>query len=451
MNLLAITRHNDLVERLRTAFEGEGHRIQCVEDPLRALAAEAWEDAQLILVDVLGDPLDGLRFGSLLRGEQRIIFQNIPIFLIYETSPAPEDLELLDRHGLDGWIEVTDGIHRLRNLLGPALQGHGGRGGPVKIPLLAAGLRRPMLQKVQNLVLHFGFDLRPCAIEDLESELDAQQASLCLIGLDPQATRALKALEGLRERGHRAHPILVGAHREESLERRFFLAGAMDWVPLPLSGPRLLHACRRGVEWLRSRRIQAEFQFHIDGLKEQRIQLEMEASALRNEVLTDPLTGLLNRRAFSQNLDHALRQWERHGRPFVLVLSDLDFFKLINDRFGHLAGDQVLQATARLMQSSLRKSDLAFRIGGEEFAILLPETHVAPGVEVAEKLRRRIDETPIPLETGQTVFPTMSFGVGSPSQTCSSDVLFSRVDQALYQAKNLGRNRVELAPSPTPN
>lgn len=445
MNLLAITRHGDLVERLRTAFEGEGHRVTRVEDPLKALAAEAWDEAQLILVDAAGDPLDGFHFGSLLRGESRVLFQNLPIFLIFEGLPATETLERLGDCGLDGFVEAGDGLHRLRNVLGPALQGQSERRGSLRLPLVAAGLRKPLLTKVRGMVSHFGFDLLPCPLGQLEPQLQAERAALCLIGLDPQGDRALKALEGLRERGVRAHPILLGTSRDENLERRLFLAGAMDWVPLPLSAPRLLHACRRGVEWLRARRIQAEFQLHIAGLKEQRIQLEIETSALRNEVLTDPLTGLLNRRAFNQNLDHALNQWERHGRPFVLLLSDLDFFKLINDRFGHLVGDQVLQATAHRMHANLRKSDLAFRIGGEEFAVLLPETQMEAGLEVAEKLRRRIDETPITLASGQTVFPTMSFGVGTPHGSSTGEGLFAQVDQALYRAKQLGRNRIEAA------
>ena len=107
--------------------------------------------------------------------------------------------------------------------------------------------------------------------------------------------------------------------------------------------------------------------------------LELETSRLRSEVLTDPLTELLNRRAFNQHLEHAVNQWERHHRPFVLILGDLDYFKLINDRFGHLVGDQVLKAVAQRIGASLRRSDLAFRIGGEEFAIILTESSLQRG------------------------------------------------------------------------
>jgi len=232
--------------------------------------------------------------------------------------------------------------------------------------------------------------------------------------------------------------------KDEAAQRKLLLAGISDWVPLPLSGPRLLHACKRAIEWMHAKRIQAEYESAIHDLRERRSMLEIEAAALRNEVLTDPLTELLNRRAFDQNLDHAVRQWERHRRAFVLVIGDVDHFKLINDRFGHPVGDEVLRQMAVRIRSSLRKSDLAFRIGGEEFAVILTETTLKAGSDVADKLRRRIDEDPIQLSTGQTIFPTMSFGVGGPGALTLS-ALMSQVDKALYQAKRLGRNRVVVA------
>ncbi len=161
-------------------------------------------------------------------------------------------------------------------------------------------------------------------------------------------------------------------------------------------------------------------------------------------MLTDPLTGLLNRRAFDQNLEHAVHQWERHRRSFVLLLGDVDHFKLINDRFGHPVGDEVLQEMAARIRSSLRRSDLAFRIGGEEFAVLLSETTLKAGTEVADKLRCRIDEEPFSLPGGQTIFPSISFGVGGPMDLGPAE-LVATVDRALYQAKALGRNRVVVA------
>lgn len=220
--------------------------------------------------------------------------------------------------------------------------------------------------------------------------------------------------------------------------------GVADWLPLPLRAPRLLHACRRALEQLHARNVQREFELQLRELRERRGLLEREAESLRDEVLTDALTGLYNRRAFDQNLEQALLQWERSGREFVLVLGDVDHFKIVNDRFGHPGGDQVLRELAQRMRQSLRRSDMAFRTGGEEFAVILPETGLRAGAEVAEKLRRRIDEEPVVIEGGKRVFPTMSFGVGVPDETMPEE-LYRKVDQALYRVKKSGRNAIEVA------
>lgn len=447
MNILAITKHADLVERLRTAFEGAGNRVVHVQDHLNALASEAWSHTQLILVDAAGDPMDGFRLCTLLRGESRILFQNLPIFLIFDQPPLEEELPRIHATDVDGHLLAGDSIQRILNLLGPVVEADSTRGGGPKVPLLAAGLRTPLAQRIQGLVDHFGFELTTAPLKELTDVQREIKAPLLLLGLDSTGERTLSVLQAMREKDSSPYIILLGKTSRQALQRKLLLAGAMDWLSLPLSPPRLLHACRRGLEWTHSKRIQQEFQFQINDLRERRLLLEMEAAALRNEVLMDPLTGLLNRRAFDQNLENAFNQWERHRRAFVLVLGDLDYFKLINDRFGHLVGDEVLRTIAQRMRRALRRSDLAFRIGGEEFAILLTETTLQVGADVADKLRRKIDENPLQLESGQTVFPTMSFGVGGPEDHSAAS-LFGAVDRALYAAKHKGRNRIEVASGP---
>ena len=444
MNILAITKHADLVERLRTAFEGAGNQILHVQDPLEALASEAWSQTQLILVDAIGDPMDGYRFCTLLRGESRILFQNLPIFLVFEPSAPEVEFPLPDSPDVDGYIFSNDSIQRLLNALGTVVEADSVRDGS-RVPLLAAGLRADQARRIRSLVEHFGFELIAVSTRELSKELSQTHAPLVLLGLDAKGAGALATLQAIRGNTHPPYVILVGKTPSQALQRKLLLAGVMDWLPLPLSPPMLLHACRRGLDWVHGKRIQKEIQIQINDLRERRVLLEMEAAALRTEVLLDPLTGLLNRRAFNQNLENAFNQWERHGRPFVLILGDIDYFKLINDRFGHLVGDEVLRTLAQRMRRGLRRSDLAFRIGGEEFAILLMETALQAGKEVAEKLRRKIDENPFSLEGGPTVFPTMSFGVGGPEGHTAASLL-AAVDQVLYLAKNMGRNRIETIP-----
>ena len=444
MNLLVITQHVDLVERLRMAFEGAGHRVMHAGDALEALARDAWGDVQVLLADAAGDPMDGYRLCRLLRGEARVLFKNLPIFLISDGTPTETDIRALQEVEGDGFISTGYSIQQLLNHLGPILTSLPREGGQ-RVPVLAVGLHADLAQRARDMLHHYAMEVHSPPTRNAVEAQRAIKAPILLLGLSAGGVEgALGMLGQLREQNRLPYTILVGQVKDESDQRRLLLAGISDWVPLPLPGPRLLHACKRAIEWMHARRIQAEYESAVHDLRERRSMLEIEAAALRNEVLTDPLTELLNRRAFDQNLDHALRQWERHRRAFVLVLGDVDHFKLINDRFGHPVGDEVLRQLADRIRSALRKSDLAFRIGGEEFAVLLTETSLKGGAEVANKLRRCIDEEPVSLSTGQTIFPTVSFGVCGPGAPTLA-ALMAQVDRALYQAKSLGRNRVVVA------
>lgn len=444
MNLLVITRHDDLVERLRMAFEGSGHRVLQVSDPLEALAKDAWSEAHVILVDAGGDPMDGYHLCRLLRGETRVLFRNLPIFVVVDHPPTEQDIHALQEVGGDGFVPARHTIQQLLNHLGPVIVGAASRGEAQRVPVLALGLSPALALRARDLLHHFFMEVHTPPARNATEAQRVLKAPVLLLGLAGGIPGTLARLEHLRDQGCQPYTILVGQVKDEDAQRKLLHAGVSDWVPLPLSAPRLLHACKRAIEWVHVRRIQAEYESAIHDLRERRSMLEIEAAALRNEVLTDPLTELLNRRAFDQNLDHAVRQWERHRRAFVLVLGDVDHFKLINDRFGHPVGDEVLRHLAVRIRSALRKSDLAFRIGGEEFAVLLAETSVKAGAEVADKLRRRIDEDPVVLPAGQTIFPTMSFGVGGPAGQSPAGLL-ALVDKALYQAKRLGRNKVVVA------
>ncbi|HJU84319.1 MAG TPA: diguanylate cyclase [Holophagaceae bacterium] len=449
MHLLVISRHHSLAERVRMAFEGAGHTVEHHEDALEALANESWSRAHLLLVDADGDPLDGYRFCRLLRGESRIFFQNLPIYLVQEAEPTEDDQHRLERVGADGFILAGQSIHDLLNLLGPVVEGMLVRQDEPSVPVVALGLKPDQLRQVRESLHHFRFDLHAPPPSEASSTLEALRAPLLLHGLDTGGHRTLERLQKLRDQGTLPYTILLGDVHDESMQRKLLLAGVADWLPMPLSPPRLLHACRRGLEWARIKAIQREYEAAVHGLRDQRAMLEIEATSLRTQVLTDPLTGLLNRRAFDQNLEFTFHAWDRHGRSFVLVLGDLDHFKLINDRFGHPAGDEVLKETAIRLRLSLRRSDLAFRIGGEEFALLLPETSLQAGAEVAEKLRKTIEDEPVQLSHGPMVYPSMSFGVAAAQGRDPGDVL-GEADRALYRAKVSGRNRVVVAPEPNP-
>ena len=163
----------------------------------------------------------------------------------------------------------------------------------------------------------------------------------------------------------------------------------------------------------------------------------------RQKALIDPLTGLPNRAAWTERLEHEIAQWQQHGNTLSLAMLDLDHFKRINDNYGHLAGDKVLKIIATVLRKRLRGSDFIARFGGEEFVLLLPATPPAIGAKLLETLRASIEACPFHFK-GERVTITVSMGLAAFRPGEHSDLVLKRADQALYRAKNAGRNRVEL-------
>jgi diguanylate cyclase (GGDEF)-like protein len=164
-------------------------------------------------------------------------------------------------------------------------------------------------------------------------------------------------------------------------------------------------------------------------------------AVLHGQATTDPLTGVSNRRHFEQALAAQIGRTRRYGDPLSLLIVDLDHFKTINDRFGHQLGDLVIVELARLLRSSLRKTDLLARWGGDEFVVMLPHTGVEEAWQLAEQLR---------LSMSVHVFPvvpklTGSFGVAALEGEETAEQFFARVDQMLYAAKAAGRNLVKFS------
>jgi len=170
---------------------------------------------------------------------------------------------------------------------------------------------------------------------------------------------------------------------------------------------------------------------------------ERTVTAHKNAASVDPLTGMFNRRGFAEACARVIEREASAGRPVCVMIFDIDHFKSINDRFGHPAGDEILKLFATVVVNGLRLSDLSGRIGGEEFAALLP-CPLEEGVVAAERVREAFEASGIVCEEG-AVDTTVSIGVaGGPAGT-ELEVLLAAADTALYQAKRSGRNRVEAA------
>lgn len=172
------------------------------------------------------------------------------------------------------------------------------------------------------------------------------------------------------------------------------------------------------------------------------------ATRLRLQTVTDSLTGVFNRRGFLQSASRLLALGRRHEQPLTLVLSDLDFFKRINDRYGHSVGDRALVHFAGNLSDCLRSEEVAGRIGGEEFAVCLAGDQ-SDALQLIERLRRTVADNPL-RENGQVVMVSASFGVAEWETEDSVEALLMRADEALYRAKAAGRNTVVVAPCRTP-
>lgn len=161
---------------------------------------------------------------------------------------------------------------------------------------------------------------------------------------------------------------------------------------------------------------------------------------------SDALTGLGNARHFRAALEQEVDRVSRSGEIALLLLVDLDFLKAINDKYGHLAGDQALRAVAQVLARNVRPMDTAARYGGDEFAVILPNCRPGAGQVIAERIREQVEQTPIGMPDGTTVRLTTSIGgahVSPWSKVVAEDVL-KKADQELYRAKERGRNQVSM-------
>jgi diguanylate cyclase (GGDEF)-like protein/PAS domain S-box-containing protein len=178
-----------------------------------------------------------------------------------------------------------------------------------------------------------------------------------------------------------------------------------------------------------------------------------EENRLASAATHDSLTGLANRRYFSSELEHEIRAARQSGTPLSVCVCDIDQFKLVNDRHGHAAGDEVIQTLARCLADGIRAGDLAARWGGDEFCLLLHGTDNTGAEICVERIRVKFQSSVFTARDGSTYGVTGSFGIAGLEPGMSSGALLEQADQALYRVKQAGRNRVAVAactPAPAP-
>lgn len=218
------------------------------------------------------------------------------------------------------------------------------------------------------------------------------------------------------------------ASKVDLLER-----GAADYITKPFHRGELLARVR--------------IHFRLRALQEE---LEQANARLYDLSCTDGLTGLYNRRHLERVLEAEVSRHIRYGLPLTILLVDVDHFKQVNDRHGHLTGDAVLKEIARQLAAMIRKADVACRYGGEEMCIVLASTGMNGAIILAERLRMAIEALDVPSEHGVPVKVTISIGIAAAEAAKginTSEALIGKADRALYAAKTQGRNRVVCAPA----
>ena len=183
----------------------------------------------------------------------------------------------------------------------------------------------------------------------------------------------------------------------------------------------------------------------LGALADTSLEMVWEMEEVSRRARTDALTGLANRRAFDEQLEQLIAHADRFGHSVSLILADVDLFKNVNDTWGHETGDIVLKSIAKTLSDGVRAVDVCARFGGEEIAILLPQTALVGAVELADRLRRAVGGKPIPA-LGEEIPVTISCGVACyPEGVLTKEALFAAADRALYEAKSAGRNCVKSA------
>ncbi len=182
-----------------------------------------------------------------------------------------------------------------------------------------------------------------------------------------------------------------------------------------------------------------------DDLTYARLRMEQQAQEIdrtRREARTDALSGVSNRKAFDERLDLMLRIWRREGEPFVLILTDIDHFKWINDTHGHLAGDCVVAHVGEFLRKRLRDDDFVARYGGDEFAMLLPGAQLDVAATIAERIRAEIAKQNFDTQQAERVAITFSIGLAAVEVGDDPESILKHADDALYKSKEAGRNKV---------
>jgi diguanylate cyclase (GGDEF)-like protein len=318
--------------------------------------------------------------------------------------------------------------------------------------LVVEGEPTELAELTATLNEHFGpGSVRACGSLAEAVELDPRDVDLVITELDLPDGSGRELLDHLLDLRPDMPVIVVTDRRQAKAAMEAIRHGATDYLvkagdylfAVPLVVEKTLATWRTKQENVR---LPAQLASTLTALRVKNRQLEDAVRKLETMATTDPLTGLANRRAVNESLDRAFAEAQRYGHDLACIMIDLDGFKACNDTLGHQAGDEILQRTARVLEASCRRSDIAGRFGGDEFVILLPQTGLARATRVAQRIAQemRFCVPGFGAEVEGSPMLSLSMGVATlrHSRPATADELVRHADTALYDAKGSGKNRL---------
>ena len=434
------------VRLLEAKLTIEYYEVLTATDGASALAIAAAERPDIILLDVMMPGMDGFETCRRLKADP--VTRHIPVVLVTALDGRDDKIKGLDAGADDFVTKPIDDVilfARVKSLVRlkavmDELREREESGRRMGVDADGAGRLRGSGGRVlivddsemqtDKMVSHLAGEHRPVVESDPAAALIAARGPVDLLIVNASSS----GFDGLR---------FVAQVRSSEASRRTPILAVID----PADRPRLVKALELGVndilprpvdpeELLARARTQIKRKRYADFLK-QKLDYSLEMA------VTDALTGLHNRRYMAGQLQAMVGRAGQGGDPVAVMIMDLDHFKLVNDGFGHDAGDEVLREFAVRLATNVRAIDLPCRMGGEEFVVVMPGASLEAAARVADRIRRDIEGQPFPImggEEGLTV--TVSVGVAASIDGDTPEALLKRADEGVYEAKERGRNQV---------
>lgn len=433
---------------LAARLTAEYYEVQCASSGPEALEMIAAKHPDVVLLDVMMPGMTGFEVCEKIKESPE--FGHVPVVMVTALDSIEDRIRGLEA-GADEFLskpvndvalltrvrsltrlkrildelklrEATDDEYGVKEAIG-SISGDGGSWLAVDLP---GGDIDSLEEAAQICGSQVSVLTDPEAVAEALANGDAELAAINVSG----ASDGLRLTSQLRARPEtRTAPVLlIGDSWETDQLYKGLELGASDYAFRPVDHAELVARIRLQIR---------RFRFHE--------QLRDQHRANRALATRDPLTGAFNRRYFNDHFSRLLEHSYETGQPISLIIADIDRFKAINDSHGHPVGDGVLQEFMRRLGLVTRASDMIARLGGEEFAIVTPTAGLPIAARVAERLRKAIASQQFPLENGDKINVTCSFGVAVAEDGEAPDDVIARADAALYEAKRAGRDRVVAA------